>query len=140
MNVFHLLPISISHFEINHIEQEQLEEQQRKFIDNIKGMEYTKLKKEDFTANIVLDLFSICFKVNDSIDIFLKYQNYILDKKEMDAYDPLKKISIDTGKEKLNLTLELVSLKPYKVKISGSLYKKYDNKWEVRILNQIIAL
>ncbi|EJE7233806.1 hypothetical protein FC820_14890 [Clostridium sporogenes] len=140
MNVFHVLPIGISYFEISDIEEKQLEKEYKKFISNIKRSDCTDLKEESFTAKIELDLFSIGFRANKEISVFLKYKNYILEKKEMDPYDPLKKICIDTGNEKLNLILELVSLKPYKIKISGDLYHKCDRKWEVKKFNQIIVL
>lgn len=140
MNVFHLLPIGISYFEISDIEEKQLEKEYKKFISNIKRLDCTDLKEENFTAKIELDLFYIGFRANKEISVFLKYKNYILEKKEMDPYDPLKKICIDTGNEKLNLILELVSLKPYKIKISGDLYHKCDRKWEVKKINQIIVL
>ncbi|MCW6108789.1 hypothetical protein [Clostridium sporogenes] len=140
MNVFHLLPISISYFEISDIEEKQLEKEYKKFIYNIKKLDCTDLNEENFTAEIQLDLFSIGFKANKEISVLLIYKNYILEKKEMDPYNPLKKICIDTGNEKLNLILELVSLKPYKIKISGDSYDKCDRKWEVKKFNQIIVL
>ncbi len=59
MNIFYLLPISISYFEINDIEEQQLKEEYKKFISNIERMDYTDLKEEDFVAKIILDLFSI---------------------------------------------------------------------------------
>ncbi|WP_251862480.1 hypothetical protein [Clostridium sp. Marseille-Q2269] len=140
MNIFDLLPISISYFDIGDIEKNQLKEEYTRFITNIKSMNYENLESENFTAKIPLDVFSIGFKVDEDISTFLKYENYILQKKEMDPYNPLNKICVDTGKEKLNLMLELVSLKPYKVKISGDSYKKYDKKWEVKKFNQVIVL
>ncbi|APH13481.1 hypothetical protein NPD5_1563 [Clostridium sporogenes] len=140
MSIFHLLPISISYFEISDIEEQQLKEEYKKFIFNIESMDCTDLKEENFTAKIILDLFSIGFKTDKEISVFFKYKNYILEKEKMDPYDPLKKICLDTGNEKLNLTLELVSLKPYKIKISGDLYEKCDKKWKVKKFNQIIVL
>ncbi|WP_434291475.1 hypothetical protein [Clostridium botulinum] len=140
MNIFYLLPISISYFEINDIEEQQLKEEYKKFISNIERMDYTDLKEEDFVAKIILDLFSISFRVYKEISVFLKYKDYILEIEKMDPYDPLKKTCIDTGNEKLNLILELVSLKPYKIKISGDLYQKCDKKWKVKKFNQIIVL
>lgn len=140
MNIFNLLPISISYFEIGDIEEKQVKREYDKFINNIKSMDYINLDDERLKAKIILDLFSVSFEVNEKIRIFLKYEEYILEKKEMDPYDPLKKFFIDTGNEKLNLILELINLKPYKIKISGDLYKRYNKKWEVKKINQIIVL
>ncbi|RHW65487.1 hypothetical protein DZC34_09090, partial [Clostridium botulinum] len=67
MNIFYLLPISISYFEINDIEEQQLKEEYKKFISNIERMDYTDLKEEDFVAKIILDLFSISFRVDKEI-------------------------------------------------------------------------
>ncbi len=103
-------------------------------------MDYTDLKEEDFVAKIILDLFSISFRADKEISVFLKYKDYILEIEKMDPYDPIKKTCIDTGNEKLNLILELVSLNPYKIKISGDLYQKCDKKWKVKKFNQIIVL
>lgn len=139
MNIFYLLPISISYFEINDIEEQQLKEEYKKFISSIERMNYTDLKEEDFVAKIILDLFSIGFKADKEISVFLKYKDYILEKKNGSIWS-IKKTCIDTGNEKLNLILELVSLNPYKIKISGDLYQKCDKKWKVKKFNQIIVL
>ncbi|SUY64685.1 Uncharacterised protein [Clostridium sporogenes] len=82
MNVFHLLPISISYFEISDIEEKQLEKEYKKFISNIKKLDCTDLNEENFTAEIQLDLFSIGFKANKEISVLLIYKNYILEKKK----------------------------------------------------------
>ncbi len=82
MNVFHLLPIGISYFEISDIEEKQLEKEYKKFISNIKRLDCTDLKEESFIAKIELDLFSIGFRANKEISVFLKYKNYILEKKK----------------------------------------------------------
>ncbi|MGO5066893.1 hypothetical protein [Clostridium sp. LCP25S3_F8] len=140
MNIFNLLPISISYFEIGDIEEKQVKRGYDKFINNIKSMDYINLDDEKLKAKIVLDLFSVSFEVNEKISIFLKYKEYILEKKEINPYNPLKKLFIDTGNEKLNLILELINLKPYKIKISGDLYKRYNKRWEVKKINQIIVL
>lgn len=140
MNVFYLSPINTSYFEISNIEENQINKEYDKFINNIKGMDYINLDDKNVRAKIILDLFSVSFKINEKISIFLKYEEYMLEKKEIDPYEPLKKIFINTGNEKIDLTLELINLKPYKIKIRGDLYKRYNKKWEVKKFNQIIVL
>ncbi|MCR1934614.1 hypothetical protein ACQX0N_11120 [Clostridium tepidum] len=140
MNVFYLSPINTSYFEISNIEENQINKEYDKFINNIKSMDYINLDDKNVRAKIILDLFSVSFKINEKISIFLKYEEYMLEKKEIDPYEPLKKIFINTGNEKIDLTLELINLKPYKIKIRGDLYKRYNKKWEVKKFNQIIVL
>lgn len=125
---------------ISNIEENQINKEYDKFINNIKSMDYINLDDKNVRAKIILDLFSVSFKINEKISIFLKYEEYMLEKKEIDPYEPLKKIFINTGNEKIDLTLELINLKPYKIKIRGDLYKRYNKKWEVKKFNQIIVL